>query len=165
MKHAHEKNLKRVSLELGGKSPFIIMDDVTLDDYVMNTANQALFFNKGECCAAASRIFVHEKKYDEFIEKSVKLAKSAVLGDPLLTITTQGPQVSDKQRDRVMSYIEKGKKEGATLLTGGKTWGSRGYFIEPTVFADVTDSMTIAKEEIFGPVMQILKFKDINEVI
>ena len=87
------------------------------------------------------------------------------MGDPLLTKTTQGPQVSDKQRDRVMSYIEKGKREGATLLTGGKTWGSRGYFIEPTVFADVTDSMTIAKEEIFGPVMQILKFKDINEVI
>src|SRR5438105_3862851 len=160
---AAKSNLKRVSLELGGKSPNVVFADADLDAAVEG-AYLGLFFNQGQCCCAGSRLFVEEKIHDQFVEKVLKKAKSQKVGDPFAPETTQGPQVSQEQCDRIMGFIEAGKKEGAKLLTGGKRVGDRGYFIEPTVFDGVKDNMKIAKEEIFGPVMNILKFKDIDEV-
>lgn len=156
--------LKRVTLELGGKSPNIILDDADLD-LAIAQSQFGLFFNQGQCCIAGSRVFVQEKIYDEFLRRTVACSASRKLGNPLDNATHQGPQVDEAQFNKILHYIELGKKEGAKLLTGGKKWGNKGYFIEPTVFADVTDDMSIAREEIFGPVMSILKFKTIDEVI
>ena len=156
--------LKRVTLELGGKSANIICEDANVDDAVAQ-AHLGLFFNQGQCCIAGSRTFVHEKIYDEFAEKSAKHSQTAVLGDSQDLTTTQGPQVSKEQQEKVWSYIEKGQSEGATLMAGGDKYEGKGYYVNPTVFADVQDDMTIAKEEIFGPVMQILKYSDYDEVI
>jgi aldehyde dehydrogenase (NAD+) len=164
MEAAAKSNLKRVTLELGGKSPNIIFADADMDQAIEG-AHFALFFNQGQCCCAGSRLFVEAKAYDEFVEKSVARAKTRKVGDPFDPTSEQGPQVDDVQFEKVMSYIESGKQEGASLLAGGGRVGNRGYFIEPTVFADVKDDMKIAKEEIFGPVMSILKFKDIGEVV
>jgi aldehyde dehydrogenase (NAD+) len=164
MEAAAKSNLKRVSLELGGKSPNVVFADADLDAAVEG-AYFGLFFNQGQCCCAGSRLFVEEKIHDQLVEKLVKKAKSQRVGDPFEPDTTQGPQVSQDQFDRIMHYIEAGKKEGAKILTGGRRLGEHGYFIEPTVFDDVKDDMKIAKEEIFGPVMNVLKFKDMNEVI
>ncbi len=164
MEAAAQSNLKRVSLELGGKSPNIVFADADLDAAVEG-AYFGLFFNQGQCCCAGSRLFVEEKVHDEFVEKMTAKAKGRKVGDPFDPATEQGPQVSQEQFDRIMGYIDAGKKDGAKLLTGGKRVGDHGYFIEPTVFADVKDEMKIAKEEIFGPVMNILKFKDVDEVI
>jgi aldehyde dehydrogenase (NAD+) len=163
MEAAARSNLKRVTLELGGKSPNVIFADADLDAAVEGSFF-GLFFNQGQCCCAGSRLFVEDAVHEKFVEKIVKRAKSYQVGDPFDAKTEQGPQVSQEQCDRVMGYIESGKKEGAKLLTGGKRIGSKGYFIEPTVFDNVTDEMKIAKEEIFGPVMNILRFKDIDEV-
>jgi aldehyde dehydrogenase (NAD+) len=124
-----------------------------------------LFSNQGQVCCAGSRVFVEQKIYDQFIEKSVSRAQRRVVGHPLDPKTEQGPQVDATQFDRVMSYIESGQCEGATLACGGKRVGDRGYFIEPTVFADVQDDMKIAREEIFGPVMSVIPFRDMDEVI
>jgi aldehyde dehydrogenase (NAD+) len=110
-------------------------------------------------------LFVHEKIYDEFVKRSVEASKKRKVGDPFAKDTDQGPQVDKDQLTKILNYIDIGKKEGAKLLTGGKRHGTKGFFVEPTVFADVNDDMTIAKEEIFGPVMSILKFKNIDEVI
>src|SRR5580658_3699879 len=159
MKAAAESNLKRVTLELGGKSPNIVFADANMDEAIEGS-HQALFFNQGQCCCAGSRLFVEEKAYDEFVDKSVARAKKRTVGNPFDAKTEQGPQVDQDQFDKVMGYIDKGKKENAKMLTGGGRVGDKGYFIEPTVFADVTDNMTIAEEEIFGPVMSIIKFKD-----
>jgi aldehyde dehydrogenase (NAD+) len=164
MEAAAKSNLKRVSLELGGKSPNVVFADADLDA-AAEGAYFALFFNQGQCCCAGSRLFVEERVHDKLVEKLVSKARSQKVGDPFDPDTTQGPQVSQEQYDRVMGYIEAGRKEGAKLLTGGKRVGERGYFIEPTVFDAVSDNMKIAKEEIFGPVMNILKFKDVDEVI
>jgi aldehyde dehydrogenase (NAD+) len=164
MRAAADSNLKRVTLELGGKSPNIVFADADMDQAIEGS-HFALFFNQGQCCCAGSRLFVEEKAYDQFVEKSVARAKKRTVGDPFDRATEQGPQVDDVQFEKVMSYIEAGKREGAALLCGGKRVGDRGYFIEPTVFADVKDTMKIAQEEIFGPVMSIIKFKDLDEVI
>ncbi|HEY3246525.1 MAG TPA: aldehyde dehydrogenase family protein [Phycisphaerae bacterium] len=164
MENAAKSNLKRITLELGGKSPNIVFADADLDQAVEG-AHFALFFNQGQCCCAGSRLFVEEKVYDQFVEKSVARAKKRKVGDPFAADTEQGPQVDKDQFNKVMSYIEAGKREGAKLLTGGGRAGDRGFFVEPTVFADVKDEMKIAQEEIFGPVMSIIKFKDINDVI
>src|SRR5215813_6254564 len=164
MKSAAETNLKRVTLELGGKSPNIVFADADMDEAIEGS-HQALFFNQGQCCCAGSRLFVEEKAYDEFVEKSVARAKKRTVGSPFDKNTEQGPQVDQDQFNKVMGYIESGKNEKAKLVTGGNRVGDKGYFIEPTVFADVQDNMKIAQEEIFGPVMSILKFKDIDEVV
>jgi aldehyde dehydrogenase (NAD+) len=164
MEAAAKSNLKRVSLELGGKSPNVVFADADLDAAVEG-AYFGLFFNQGQCCCAGSRLFVEEKVHDQFVEKLVKKAKSQKVGDPFDPQTTQGPQVSQEQFDRVMGFIEAGKKDGAKMLTGGKRCGEKGFFIEPTVFDNVKDEMKIAKEEIFGPVMNILTFKNVDEVI
>jgi aldehyde dehydrogenase (NAD+) len=164
MKAAAETNLKRVTLELGGKSPNIVFADANMDEAIEGS-HQALFFNQGQCCCAGSRLFVEEKCYDEFVEKSVARAKKRTVGNPFDKATEQGPQVDQDQFNKVMSYIDSGKQEKANLATGGKRVGDKGYFIEPTVFTDVRDDMKIAREEIFGPVMTILKFKDMSEVV
>ena len=164
MEASAQSNLKRVTLELGGKSPSIVFADADMDATIEG-CHHALFFNQGQCCNAGSRLFVEEKCYDEFVAKSVERAKQRTVGDPFDANTKQGPQVDKAQFDKVMGYIESGMREGAQMLSGGHQVGDRGYFIEPTVFADVLDEMKIAQEEIFGPVMSIIKFKDINEVI
>jgi aldehyde dehydrogenase (NAD+) len=164
MEAAAKSNLKRISLELGGKSPNIIFADSDLDDAVEG-AHLGLFVNQGQSCCAGSRVFVEETIYDEFVEKSIARARKRRVGDPLDPRTDQGPQVSESQFDRIMGYIESGKREGATLACGGERVGDRGYFIQPTVFCDVQDEMKIAREEIFGPVMSIIAFKDMDEVI
>ncbi len=164
MTAAANSNLKRVSLELGGKSPNVVFADADLDAAIEG-AYFGLFFNQGQCCVAGSRLYVEEKVYDEFVDKMAKKTKARKVGDPFDPDTEQGPQVSKEQQDRVLGYIEHGKKDGAKLIVGGGRPTGNGYFVEPTVFADVQDEMTIAKEEIFGPVMSILKFKNIDEVI
>lgn len=161
---AGASNLKRVTLELGGKSPNIVLADADID-YAVETSHFALFFNQGQCCCAGSRTFVHESIYDEFVKKSVARSKCRKVTNPLEADCEQGPQVDQEQFDKVMELIDSGKKEGAKLECGGNRVGDKGFFIEPTVFSDVQDGMRIAQEEIFGPVMQILKFKTIDEVI
>jgi len=164
MKMAAESNLKRVTLELGGKSPLIVFDDCDLDQAVA-AANLGLFMNHGQCCAAGSRVFVQSGIYDKFVAKSVEMAKSKKVGDPFMEGIDQGPLVDDIQFKKVLGYIDSGKKEGAKVLCGGNRHGNKGYFVEPTIFGDVKDSMEIAREEIFGPVMSILKFDNVEEVI
>ncbi|XP_074510578.1 aldehyde dehydrogenase, mitochondrial-like [Sebastes fasciatus] len=157
-------NLKRVTLELGGKSPNIILSDADMEDAV-EQAHFGLFFNQGQCCCAGSRTFVQADIYDEFLERSVERARKRVVGNPFDLKTEQGPQVDQEQFNKILGYISTGKREGAKLMCGGGVAADRGYFIQPTVFGDVQDNMTIAREEIFGPVMQILKFKSMEEVV
>ncbi|MBD2521205.1 aldehyde dehydrogenase family protein [Nostoc sp. FACHB-133] len=164
MEAAAKSNLKRVTLELGGKSPNIVFADANMDAAIAGS-HDAIFFNQGQCCCAGSRLFVEEKCYDEFVARTVERARARVVGNPFDAKTEQGPQVDKDQFDRVMSYIESGMREGAEMLCGGNQVGDKGYFIAPTVFAGVRDDMKIAQEEIFGPVMSIIKFKDIDEVI
>lgn len=163
-KMASESNLKRLTLELGGKSPNIVFGDADLD-HAVETSHYGLFFNHGQCCCAGSRVFVEENIYDEFVERSVERAQRRIVGDPFDAVSEQGPQVDKQQLTKIISLIESGKSEGANLCTGGTRMGDKGYYVTPTVFADVKDDMKIAKEEIFGPVMQIMKFKNIEEVI
>ncbi|XP_014219210.1 aldehyde dehydrogenase X, mitochondrial isoform X2 [Copidosoma floridanum] len=164
MQASGKSNLKRVSLELGGKSPLIVMDDVDVKK-AAEIAHNALFGNHGQCCCAGSRTFVHAKIYDEFLKEAKKLAENRKVGDPFMKDTMQGPQVDEEMFNKIMGLIESGKKEGATCVTGGKRVGTTGYFIAPTIFADVLDDMRIAKEEIFGPVQSIIKFNTLEEVI
>lgn len=156
--------LKRLTFELGGKSPNVVFADADLDAAVAG-AEFGLFFNQGQCCCAGSRLFVEQSVHDQFVEKVVARAKQRKIGDPFDPTTTQGPQVDADQFNKIMSYIDKGKSEGAQCRTGGSRVGSKGFFIEPTVFDNVRDDMSIAKDEIFGPVMSILPFKSVDEII
>ncbi|CAL9054154.1 unnamed protein product [Musa banksii] len=167
MEAAARSNLKSVSLELGGKSPVIIFDDADVD-MAVDLARKAIFFNKawmGEICVAGSRVYVQEGIYDEFVRKIAESSKNWIVGDPFDAHVHQGPQVDKKQFEKVLKYIDHGKREGATVLTGGKPCGEKGFYIEPTIFTDVKDDMLIAKDEIFGPVMSLMKFKTIEEAI
>jgi aldehyde dehydrogenase (NAD+) len=164
MEAAAKSNLKPVTLELGGKSPNIIFEDVDLDEAVEG-AHMGLFANQGQSCCAGSRVFVEETIYQRFVEKSIARAKKRIVGDPFDSRTELGPLVDQSQFDKVMGYIESGRGEGATLACGGNRIGNRGYFIQPTVFSDVQDEMTIAREEIFGPVMSVISFKGVDEAI
>ncbi len=161
---AGASNLKRVTLELGGKSPNIVLADADIG-HAVETSHFALYFNQGQCCCAGSRTFVHESIYDEFVAKSIERARTRRVGDPEDEDSEQGPQVDKEQFDKIMDLIDSGKKQGAKLECGGNRVGDKGFFIAPTVFTGVTDDMRIAQEEIFGPVMQILKFKTLEEVI
>ncbi|RDD40375.1 Aldehyde dehydrogenase, mitochondrial [Trichoplax sp. H2] len=163
MKAAGASNLKKVTLELGGKSPNIIFDDADLDEAV-HWSHIGLFLNQGQCCCAGTRIFVQDTIYDEFVARAVAKAKAISVGNPFDDVE-QGPQVDEDQFNKILELIESGKSEGANMKCGGCRYGSRGYFIQPTVFTDVQDNMRIAKEEIFGPVMQIFKFSTLDEVI
>ncbi|XP_031385365.1 aldehyde dehydrogenase family 2 member C4-like [Punica granatum] len=164
MQAAALSNLKTVSLELGGKSPLIIFDDADVDK-AAELALNGVVYNKGEVCVSSSRVYVQDGIYDEFEKKLVEKAKAWKLGDPFDPSTLQGPQVDKRQFEKILSYIDIGMKEGATLLTGGKPWGSKGYYVEPTVFVDVKEDMQIVRDEIFGPVMSLMKFKTIDEAI
>eukprot|EP01065_Artemidia_motanka_P014754 TRINITY_DN1858_c0_g1_i7.p1 TRINITY_DN1858_c0_g1~~TRINITY_DN1858_c0_g1_i7.p1 ORF type:complete len:518 (+),score=244.98 TRINITY_DN1858_c0_g1_i7:64-1554(+) len=164
MEYSARSNLKRVSLELGGKSPLIVLPDADIEQ-ALNAAHIGLFLNHGQCCCASSRLFVHDDIYDKFVAAAAEKAKAWKVGDQFEESSLQGPQVDKIQFDKIMGYIRSGKEEGAKCVAGGDRHGSKGYFVQPTVFADVTDGMTIAKEEIFGPVMSIIKFTDTNEAI
>jgi aldehyde dehydrogenase (NAD+) len=164
MEAAAKSNLKRVTLELGGKSPNIVFADTDLEEAVEG-AHFGLFFNHGQCCCAGSRVFVEQKIYDQFVEQSAARARKRTVGDPFDPNTEQGPQVDEAQFEKVLGYIDSGRKDGAKLVCGGDRVGDRGYFIQPTVFADVRDEMKIAREEIFGPVMSIIPFKSVDEVV
>jgi acyl-CoA reductase-like NAD-dependent aldehyde dehydrogenase len=164
MEGSSKTNLKRVTLELGGKSPCIVFPDADLKQAV-DIAHQGIMFNMGQVCCAGSRTYVHESIYDEFVRLSAEKAQQRTTGDPFDASNDNGPQIDDIQMNKILELIESGKKQGARLVCGGKRIGNKGYFVEPTVFADVTGDMRIAKEEIFGPVQSIFKFKDIDEVI
>ncbi|EFC43376.1 aldehyde dehydrogenase [Naegleria gruberi] len=167
MKGAAESNLKQVHLELGGKSPVVVCPDVNVDEAV-KVAAFSIFNNNGEACTAGSRTFVHADIYDEFVRKLKEHVATFKIGYNLNDETNIGPLVDKEQYDRVKSYIEIGKKEGAKLLIGGDSEGlpTKGYFVKPTIFYDVDDNMRIAREEIFGPVQSILKpWKTLDEVI
>src|SRR5215510_2172400 len=155
--------LKRITFELGGKSPNIVFSDADIDAAIAG-AHFGLYFNQGQCCCAGSRLFVEEKIHDKFVERLTEINKGRKLGDPFDPATEQGPQVDQAQFDKVMHYIDLGNKEGAKRITGGKRFGDRGYYIEPTLFVDVQDNMAIARDEIFGPVMSVLKFKSLDEI-
>ena len=156
--------LKRLTFELGGKSPNIVFADADLDAAAAG-AHVGIFLNQGQCCCAGSRLFVEDKIHGEFVERVVADSKARRVGDPFDSATQQGPQVDKAQFDKIMGYIQTGQKEGATLATGGKRVGDKGFFIEPTVFTNVKDEMAIAREEIFGPVLSVLKFSDMNDLI
>lgn len=159
--------LKKVSLELGGKSPNVVFADADLDAAVKGAVS-GIFYGKGEVCTAGSRLFVEDKIHDQFMEKLVERSKKMTPGDPFDAKTRLGPLVSKEQMERVLGYIEAGKKEGARLLTGGKKAGvgnGKGYFVEPTIFDRVEENMKIAQEEIFGPVLATLRFESLEEAI
>ena len=156
--------MKHVTMELGGKSPLIIFDDADLENAVSG-AILANFYSTGQICSNGTRVFVQRKIQDTFLERLVERLGQAVIGDPQDETTNFGPMVSQRQLDIVLEYFEKAKNEGARLITGGNPIAGDGFFIEPTVFADVTDDMTIACEEVFGPLMSVLTFDDENEVI
>lgn len=163
MRQASE-SLKRVTLELGGKSPNIILPDADLSRAIPG-ALSGVMFNQGQVCSAGSRLFIPKKMYDNVMADLVLYSKKLNQGVGLNPETTIGPLVSEEQQKRVMSYIERGIEEGAEVLCGGSNPFDQGYFVSPTVFADVNDEMTIAKEEIFGPVISAIPFNDIDEVI
>ena len=158
--------IKRVSLELGGKSPNIVFADAKLEA-AANGACSGIFYNKGEVCAAGSRLFVEKKIHDEFVDMvKTKMARYAP-GDPLDDKTRLGPQVSKAHRDSILKRVEDGAREGAQVAIGGRATSvnGRGYYLEPTVLTGVTNSMTVAREEIFGPVLSVIPFDDENEAV
>lgn len=154
---------KKVTLELGGKSPQIVRADADLDEVMLGAAT-AVFANQGQTCAAGTRIFVHESLVDEFAQRLAEIAANLHVGDPLAPETQMGSLVNEKQLERVMGYIEKGKAEGAKLVQGGNRIDGQGHFVEPTVFIGTND-MTIAREEIFGPVGTIIPFSTDDEAL
>ena len=156
--------LKRTSFELGGKSPNVIFADADMDQAVAG-AFHAIYFNGGQCCTAGSRLFVEERVHREFVERLAARAKQRKVGDPLDPSTEQGPQVSQEQLDKILGYIDLGQQQGAALVTGGHRIGDKGFFVEPTIFDNVRDDMRIATDEIFGPVVSVLPFRDIGELI
>uniref|UniRef100_A0A673AVY1 10-formyltetrahydrofolate dehydrogenase n=1 Tax=Sphaeramia orbicularis TaxID=375764 RepID=A0A673AVY1_9TELE len=166
MKSCAVSNVKKVSLELGGKSPLIIFSDCDMDKAV-RMGMSSVFFNKGENCIAAGRLFVEDTIHDQFVKKVVEEVKKMKIGDPLDRSTDHGPQNHKAHLDKLVEYCQTGVKEGATLICGGKQVQRPGFFFEPTLFTDVQDHMYIAKEESFGPVMIISKFKsgDVDDVL
>ena len=160
--------LKHVTLELGGKSPLIIFDDADLDNAV-SAALMANFYTQGEICSNGTRVFVHEEIHDEFLERLVTRTSKMKIGDPMDPDTHVGALISEEHMEKVLSYIEAGKEAGARVVIGGDRPAdpalSRGFFVEPTVFDACTDDMTIVREEIFGPVMAVLSFRDEDDVV
>lgn len=161
-------NLKNITLETGGKSPLLVFDDADLEQAV-KWSHAGIMSNQGQICTATSRVLVQEGIYDRFVEMFKETIKTtSVVGDPFKEDTFQGPQVTKAQFDRVMGYIESGKSEGATLVAGGKAYkdvGGKGFFVEPTVFTGVKDSMKIYREEVFGPFVVVVSFKTEEEAV
>jgi aldehyde dehydrogenase (NAD+) len=166
MEMAAKSNLKRVTLELGGKAPNIVLSDADLDSAVKGAVT-GIFFNQGEVCCAGSRLFVEDPIHDEFISRLKGFAEGIKLGSPLDPSTEMGAQVSEEQLDRILGYCESGKSEGAKVVTGGERnqAAGGGYFMKPTIFAEVKDHMKIAREEIFGPVVSAIRFSEIGEAV
>jgi phenylacetaldehyde dehydrogenase len=161
--HAAAGNLKKVTLELGGKSPNIVFDDADLKQATAGAAN-AIFFNHGQCCCAGSRLYVEDKIFDKVVEGVSESAKKIRVGPGMNPDTNMGPLVSEEQFRRVCGYMESGMKEGAKAVVGGKKVGNRGYFVEPTVLVNTTPNMKVVQEEIFGPVVTAMPFKSVDEI-
>jgi len=157
-------SLKRLTLELGGKSPNIVFADADVD-VAIRAASNGIFYNKGEVCTAGSRLFLEDSLHDAFLDRLQAHTSKLTQGDPLDPKTRIGPQVSEPQMNRVLGYIEKGRSEGARLVCGGSRAPGRGYFVRPTIFDEVGGAMTIAREEIFGPVLAVIRFKEMEEVV
>jgi aldehyde dehydrogenase (NAD+) len=157
-------SLKRLTFELGGKSPNVISADADLDAAAQG-ALFGLFFNQGQCCCAGSRVFVERSIHQPFMERLLRLLETRKVGDPFAEDTEQGPQIDQAQFDKIMHYIDLGRQSGAKCVIGGERAGDQGFFVQPTVFDQVTDSMAIAQEEIFGPVMSVLTYDDWDEMI
>lgn len=168
MKASGESNLKRLSLELGGKNPNIIFPDADLNE-ALKSAFSGIFSNKGEVCSSGSRLLLHQDIHDQFLDMLVEKAKAMKVGDPLDAASEMGAQISEAQMNRILGYLDAGKREGATVMCGGErdTDGAKakGYFIKPTIFSGVTPEMKIAQEEIFGPVLSVIKFKDADQAV
>ena len=168
MKASGESNLKRLSLELGGKNPNIIFPDADLNE-ALKSAFSGIFSNKGEVCSSGSRLLLHQDIHDQFLDMLVEKAKAMKVGDPLDAASEMGSQISEAQMKRILGYLEAGRREGATVMCGGErdTEGAKakGYFIKPTIFSGVTPEMKIAQEEIFGPVLSVIKFKDAEQAV
>ncbi|MEC8629279.1 MAG: betaine-aldehyde dehydrogenase [Pseudomonadota bacterium] len=156
--------IKHVTMELGGKSPMIVFDDADIESAISGAIN-GNFYSSGQICSNGTRVFVHRAIKDKFLSRLVERTKTAVIGDPLDEATNFGPMVSDTQRQQVLGFIAKGQAEGARLMLGGAAIERDGFYMEPTIFADVTDDMTIARDEIFGPVLSVLDFDDEDDVI
>lgn len=163
MKNAAEQ-IKNVTLELGGKSPAIVLNDADLDETIEGVYNGTMY-NHGQNCSACTRVYVQRDIYDDVIEKLKARAATAQVGPSMDPNSDMGPLISERQQQRVLEYIDKGKQEGAKLLCGGNKVHDAGYYVEPTIFVDVEDDMTIAREEIFGPVMAVFVFDEVDEVI
>ncbi len=162
------ENLKKVTLECGGKSANIVLEDADLG-LAVDGAMYAIFYHQGQCCEAGSRLLLPDAKYREFVDRLVAKTKKMKLGNPNDPATDVGPLISRKQQERVLGYIAKGKAEGATLATGGEAPTdpalSKGFFVEPTIFTDVNNSMAIAREEIFGPVLSVIRYNTEDEAV
>jgi len=157
------ETMKRLTFELGGKSPNVVFADADLDA-AADGAHIGLYLNQGQCCCAGSRLFVEDQVHDELIDRLIEKNKGRQLGDPFDPETEQGPQIDQAQFDKILKYVDYGREDGAKCLSGGQRHGDQGYFVEPTLFADVTDDMRIARDEIFGPVLSVLKFSDVDEI-
>jgi phenylacetaldehyde dehydrogenase len=162
--HAAAGNLKKVSLELGGKSPNIVMDDADLESAIPG-ASMAIFFNQGQCCCAGSRLFVEKKVFDKVVDGISQAASKIRVRPGLDPDSDLGPLVSEEQLNRVCGYLESGVKEGAKAVVGGSREGDKGYFVKPTVLVNTNDKMKVVQEEIFGPVVTATPFSDMNEII
>ncbi|MEP6642908.1 MAG: aldehyde dehydrogenase family protein [Acidobacteriaceae bacterium] len=162
--HAAAGNLKKVSLELGGKSPNVIFADVDLDAAIAGSAS-AIFFNQGQCCCAGSRLYVEEKVFDKVVEGVSENARKIKVGPGMEPGTQMGPLVSEEQLNRVCSYLESGLSEGAKATVGGERHGDKGYFVKPTVLVNTNDKMKVVQEEIFGPVVTAIPFRDSEDLI
>ena len=162
--HAAAGNLKKVSLELGGKSPNIVFQDAEIDSAIPGAAN-AIFFNQGQVCCAGSRLYVEDKQFDKVVDGVSQLASKIQVGPGMDPASQMGPLVSEEQLNRVCSYLESGFSEGAKAVTGGSREGDKGYFVKPTVLVNTNEKMKVVREEIFGPVVTVMPFSDVDDLI
>jgi len=162
--HAAAGNLKKVSLELGGKSPNVVFHDAEIDRAIPGAAN-AIFYNQGQVCCAGSRLYIEEKSFDRVVDGVSQLASKIRIGPGLEPTTDMGPLVSEEQLNRVCSYLESGYSEGAKATVGGGREGNKGYFVKPTVLINTNEKMKVVKEEIFGPVVTAIPFKDVDDLV
>jgi phenylacetaldehyde dehydrogenase len=162
--HAAEGNLKKVSLELGGKSPNIVFQDADLESAIPGSAN-AIFFNQGQVCCAGSRLYVEEKQFDKVVDGVSQIASKIRVGPGMDLTSDLGPVVSEDQLNRVCSYLESGYAEGAKAVAGGSRQGDKGYFVKPTVLVNTNEKMKVVREEIFGPVVTVMPFKDVDDLV
>jgi phenylacetaldehyde dehydrogenase len=162
--HAATGNLKKVSLELGGKSPNVVFQDADIDATIPGAA-MAIFFNHGQCCCAGSRLYVEEKQFDRVVDGVSQLASKIRIGPGMESTTDMGPLVSEEQMNKVCSYLESGYAEGAKATVGGSRQGDKGYFVKPTVLVNTNEKMKVVREEIFGPVVTAIPFKDVDDLV